>query len=401
MVERRFMEQAKHFDDSQERFLRGVATVLATREGGQNSNRPSKGGTLDKLNSAASFHPQDVSSLLEEPQEMVPYVVDGYLAEGGLTLLAGPPKVGKTTLAYHAVIQVATGRPWLNRVIRRSKVLVLALEEHRREVIRRFWAADDPQFHGQIKIVTGVLPFTEDLLKEVTSYIQEEGIGLVLVDTLHAWWGVEDENSSSEVLRSGGLLLQAVRRTPAAWLCLVHTRKSGGDFGQEIRGSSALVGLVDVALSLKRTEGNETQRCLEAVSRYSETPAKLVIGLGEQGYSALGSPEDVGQQAKTDKVRAALSQLGQQIKDLTAATGLSKQDVSRALGSLGDVVTREGTGHRGDPYRYRLNSICPTNNPRGGTLDESNSDSQIRFVQPPVPLDESNNGKEEVIDLAH
>lgn len=365
----------------------------------QNSICPTstlKSGTLDESN--AMFCPFDVGTFLEEPQEEIPWLVDGYLAPGSLTLLAGPPKIGKTTLAYHAVVNVALGRSLLGRLVRPSKVLVLGVEEHQRDIARRFWTVDEEALAGRIKIVSGPLPFTEEVLREIVAYIQKEEIGLVLVDTLPFWWGLDDENCASEMIRAGGLLLKAIRQTPAAWLCNAHTRKSGGDYGQEVRGSSALLGLVDVSLSLKRTDAGGTQRVLEAVSRYADTPAKLVIALGEHGYEALGTPEDVGLTAKIEKLRAALSDTPQTVKQLAQTTGLSKQDISRALPRLGEPFVKEGTGRKNAPFTYRRHSISPTTNPKGGACDESNPDPEMRSVAPPVPCDESNCAtKEEVL----
>jgi hypothetical protein len=201
--------------------------------------------------------------------------------------------------------------------------------------------------------------------------VEHEDIRLVLVDTLHVWWGITDENSSAEVLRAGSRLLHAIRRTSATWLCNVHTRKSGGDFGQEIRGSSALLGLVDVALTLKRTESADTQRYLEAVSRYADTPRKMVIGLGPKGYESHGDAEQVSAKAKVDQVWNTLKEEWQTIKELMAVTSLSKQDISRGLMCLGDRVHKTGDGHKGDPYRYSKNSICPSDKGTGLRSDES------------------------------
>ncbi|TSA02156.1 MAG: hypothetical protein D4R81_05190 [Nitrospiraceae bacterium] len=351
--------------------------------------------TLDESNPV--FRPIDVGTLLEEPEEEISWVVDGYLAPGSLTLLAGPPKIGKTTLAYDAVDNVALGRPWLGRVVRSCKVLVLGVEEHRRDIVRRFWAVDEEALTGRIKIVFGALPFTEEVLREIVAYIQKEEIGLVLVDTLPFWWGLDDENSASEVIRAGGLLIKAIRQTQAAWLCNAHTRKSGGEHGQEVRGSSALLGLVDVSLSLKRTDAGGTQRVLEAVSRYANTPTKVVINLGEHGYEALGTPEDLALTAKIEKVRTALSDTPQTVKALMVATGLSKQDISRALPRLGEPFVKEGTGHKNAPFTYRRHSISPTPNPKGGACDESNTGHEMRSVAPPVPCDESNPVLDEVL----
>lgn len=375
-----------------------ASIALSKIDFGGNGGGHYKSGTCKESNPASAFRPIDVGTMLEDTEEEIAWIVDGYLAPGSCTLLAGPPKVGKTTLTYNAIVNVALGRPWLGRVVRASKVLVLALEEHKRDVVQRFWATENDALAGKIKIVSGSLPFNKDVLQEIVTYIQKENIGLVLVDTLHSWWGLDDENSAAEVLKAGGLLNNAIRQTPAAWLCNAHTRKSGGDYGSEIRGSSALLGLVDVALSLKRTDTAGTQRILEAVSRYADTPPKLVIGLGDHGYEALGSPEEVGLTAKIEKLRAALTETGQTVKELIAATGLSKQNVSKCLTRLGEPIVKEGTGHKSAPFTYRRHSISPTPNHKGGTCDESNPTHEILSVAPPIPCDELNSAiKEEVL----
>jgi predicted ATP-dependent serine protease len=321
-----------------------------------------------EMNSASVFRPINLELLLDEPEEDIAWIIDGYLARGTLTLLAGPPKIGKTTLAYNLITAVANGQSVLKRTVLPAKVVVLALEEHRRDVVRRFREVREG-LRETVKIYVGPLPFTETVLDEIVNFIEREKIGLVLVDTLHAWWGVSDENSAGEVLRTGGMLLNAVRRTSAAWLCLVHTRKSGGEHGQEIRGSTALLGLVDMALSMKRTEGAETQRCLEAVSRYAETPSRLIIALGDSGYEALGSPEDLSAQAKMDRIKATLTTIGQTAKELAQTSGFPEREVKRCLSNAGEAVIKAGAGVRRDPYRYSIPAASPSGD---STLLESN-----------------------------
>ncbi len=62
--------------------------------------------------------------------------------------------------------------------------------------------------------------------------------------------------------------------------------------------------------------------------------------------------------------------------------GLTKQEVSRAVTRLGEKIVREGEGHKGDPSRYRRNSVCPSTHPESGTLDESNSSNEDEAVVP-------------------
>src|SRR5207248_10383132 len=74
-----------------------------------------------------------------------------------------------------------------------------------------------------------------------------------------------------------------------------HERKGGGDVGDAARGSSAFGGAVDVVVSIRRVDGNDAgrSRVLHSLSRFDETPDRLVIEWTEDGYQALGSEEAV------------------------------------------------------------------------------------------------------------
>src|SRR6185503_2841227 len=267
-------------------------------------------GSLDESHCKADkpvFAPVDIGDLYAEEEEDVPWVLEGYLLEGGWTLLAGPPKLGKTTIAYDAIEAVATGRPFLEREIIKKKVHLLSLEEHKRDIKARLRQCGGDAVVGAVKVIFAPLPYSTLVLHAMQNYIVQEEIGLVVVDTLHAWWQIQDENDASQVNRYGHLLLQVIRSTNAAWLFLVHTRKQGGSNGQEIRGSSALAGLVDIAISMKGTAGGNQQRSLDSISRYSDTPKTLIVYREGQGYQVLGTPEEVSIQAKADKVWSVLA----------------------------------------------------------------------------------------------
>ena len=264
-------------------------------------------GGLDGSNGGSSFKPVDIAEFYDEVEGDIPWVLEGYLVVGGLTLLAGPPKLGKTTFAYHVLVSIAANKSFLGREVTQGKVLLLGIEEHRRDIIQRLLDCSDKNLSGLVKVEFGPLPFNQSVLKEMVLYIQQEGIGLVVIDTLPAWWRLSDESDASEVIRKGMPLIEAIRETDAAWLGLVHSRKGGGTNGEEIRGSSALLGLADIAISMKRTEGGTRQRKLGTVSRYADTPSELVIELHEDEYKVLGTPAEVSASAKAEKVWAALT----------------------------------------------------------------------------------------------
>ena len=330
---------------------------------------PLKDEGTDEMNWIGSFAPVSLRSLLSEPEESVPWVIEGYVAQGRLTLLAGPPKLGKTTLSYEAVAKVTTGQPFLEREVQQGKVLVLGLEEHRSDIRIRLQRLGGECLADWVTLQFAPFPYDVKTLEQLRLYVRQEGIAMVLIDTLPAWWQLFDENAAAEVIRKITPLLQCVRDTKAGWLAIAHTRKGGGQYGEEIRGSSALLGAVDISISMKR-EGNGTKRVLEAVSRFRNTPGELVIDFRDACYVCLGDAAVSCSQDKAEKVFDALTDEGQTSDDLVVKADMSKQDVSRGFALLGNRAKREGKGVKGDPYLYSRNTIRPTPNPKEEQVDE-------------------------------
>ena len=132
------------------------------------------------------------------------------------------------------------------------------------------------------------------------------GAKAMVIDTFHQFAGINDENDAGEALRAMRPIQQAAGEHDLAVFIVGHDRKSGGDVGVSARGSSAFVGAVDVVLSIRRPEGSSTEnvRVIHALSRFDETPSKLVIELVEGEYRALGSVAAV---AKSRAVEALYS----------------------------------------------------------------------------------------------
>ncbi|MGH8615539.1 MAG: AAA family ATPase, partial [Gammaproteobacteria bacterium] len=98
-----------------------------------NSFRAYRPGPLHESN----FHPLQASELLAEVPEPVEWVIEDFLPTGSLGLIAGKPKEGKTTLVYELCVKVAQGLPFLGRTTKKGGALILAVEEHRRDVTLR------------------------------------------------------------------------------------------------------------------------------------------------------------------------------------------------------------------------------------------------------------------------
>lgn len=202
------------------------------------------------------------------------YAWEGLLPFGSLTVLAAFPKVGKSTFIAPLMLAVAKGKPFLDRPTTHTPVLYLAIEEHPRDVKARLlgWgrAKDD-----LLWIHEGLLFKSE--MKAIEAFVLENKVGLVVLDTLTAWWHVENENDNSEVLRAVEPWLHLARASEASILLVHHTRKAGGEDGRGVRGGSSLVGAVDQIITLERQPKDRRVRRLDVLGRYG--PQELLIEL--------------------------------------------------------------------------------------------------------------------------
>jgi hypothetical protein len=303
-----------------------------------------------------NFSPVTAARLLAQEPEPMTWIWEPYLPEGALVLLAAFMKVGKSTFAYALAVAIAQGRLFLGYPTKQGGVLILAVEEHGRDVRRRLerfgmWPEDPVHVH------VGRLEPSPETLEALRAFISGNSIRVVILDTLARFWSVDDENDNAEVVRQASPLLDLARETGAVMLVVHHEGKGGGHDGRGIRGASALFALADQALLLERRQGGDsTHRVLRAIGRYDETPQELILELEGEQYRALGTAEEVDREAMKTKVLGALSEEPQDVRTLAEATELAQKAVRTALAALGHEVIKEGEGKKGAPYTYRRRS---------------------------------------------
>lgn len=296
------------------------------------------------------------------------WLLDGYIAPGVLTIgPAGKPKVGKSTLAL-AIVRAIRGNTgtFLGRRVRQTTVVYLS-EEGGSTLLHKLPAADDG-LHILTRDNAYPRPEWAGLVREAADYAESTGASpLLVVDTFPYWAALaaEREKDSGAIQEAIEPLLQATRRGIAV-LLPTHTRKSGGEDGDALRGSGALVGAGDVILELERPTGQTPaprQRVLAALSRYPQTPGVLVIehDAGTDAWTVVGQGDD-RRDTRTVADRAAL------LSTLPAdEPGMTRQEIEQEIGSphqqFAPVLTRliddghatrDGAGKKGDPYRYRI-----------------------------------------------
>jgi hypothetical protein len=264
-------------------------------------------------------------------------------------------KVGKSTFSYALAVAVARGDKFLSGPTKKGGVLILAVEEHRRDVKLRLaqfgMLPKDP-----IHVHAAALDPGPGTLAAIRDYIVANKIVLLILDTLSRFWRIEDENNNAQVMARLSPLLDLARETGVALLLVHHERKAGGEEGRSIRGGSALFSLVDQALILERRQGGDRRhRLLRVIGRYSESPAEQVIEYADFWYRLLGTVADLGIEERIAQVWAALSDKLQDIETIAAETDLTPKQVRPILKTLENQnrVIREGGGRRSDPFTYR------------------------------------------------
>ena len=310
---------------------------------------------------------------MEEPIE---WIVPGFVARGGITELGAKVKAGKTTLIMKLVRAVGDGLNFLDKPTLKTPTVYLTEQPSAsfRQAMERAGLLGREDFRFLQHSDTRGMPWPEVAAEAVEECTRVHAV-LLVVDTLpqFACLKGDSENNAGDALAAMQPLLRAAADGIGVILTR-HERKSGGEVGDSGRGSSAFAGAVDIVLSLRRPEGNakKTLRVLQALSRFSETPAELLVELTEAGYVALGDPHEAALKEAKDSILATIPKSETEavdLKELAASSKVPRSTVQRAVEDLlaETILSRTGEGKRGSPFRYFVseNRLCPTSNREG------------------------------------
>jgi hypothetical protein len=241
----------------------------------------------------------------------VPWVWDGFLMRGGVTLLSALPKCGKTTLLSHLLKGLGGGGEFCGRPLLPGRAVVVSEEGPEVWADRR----DRLGIGGHVRLLSRPFfgrPSGDDwqaFLLHLIACVADDPADLIVFDTLADLWPVKDENNATDVQGA----LQPVRRLAdgRAVLLVHHLRKSDGAEGTGSRGSGALAGFVDVICELRRAgraaDPGGAKRVLTAVGRMPGIPNEWAVELDEAGggYRHAGDASGL-----REAVRAALTAAG-------------------------------------------------------------------------------------------
>ncbi|NGO09291.1 AAA family ATPase [Streptomyces sp. HC44] len=208
--------------------------------------RPRTAWTADQL-MAADF---------PEPKWAVP----GLLAEG-VSLLAGPPKVGKSWLSLGLGLAVAAGGQAFDSVpVQGGPVLYLALEDTPRRLQTRMGKLlGGQQAPAGLTLVTECPPFPQGGTEAIAQWLDRNlDARMVVIDVFAKMRGQAPQGVSAYDADyvSVSYAKRLADHYGIAIVLVHHVRKAGSDdFLTEVSGTNGIAGAADATLVLKRARG--------------------------------------------------------------------------------------------------------------------------------------------------
>lgn len=241
-----------------------------------------------------------------------PFIVSGFLC-AGLTILAAPPKTGKSFLALDLACCIAEGKPFWGFETTKGNVLYCDLEgtewrtQERFPVIGRASKADCP---AGLSMVYKVNPVDAGLIAQLTGWIDHANDPrLIIIDTLAHVKGrvARGEDAYSADTRFMKPLHDLAVSKGIAILAITHTRKANGfvldDPFDAVIGSTAQYGNSDAGWIIggKRTDDKKQ---FTAVGRDFE-PVSFEIERSAGGrWICNGTTEAVQERTEKDEYQA-------------------------------------------------------------------------------------------------
>ena len=203
-----------------------------------------------------------VDELMRLEDAEVQAIVDDLLYKG-LSILAGPPKAGKSFMALGLGVAVATGKLALgNFRTERMGVLYLALEDTPTRLKKRLRPYAHLVGNGQddLSFCTRWPTLREGGLEKLREIIKQENVGLVIIDTLQKLRGQikEGANLYGTDYSDLGQIKELADDLGISVLVVHHTRKAADDdILNTVSGSQGVSGSADSILILKRPRKQE------------------------------------------------------------------------------------------------------------------------------------------------
>jgi hypothetical protein len=236
---------------------------------------------------------------LDEPGPEHAHVIDGLITVGDKSVLGGASQSGKSFLAIHMAMCIATAMAFFGRRILTPGLVIYQAGEGGRGIKKRFRAWRQhfgipkdkrvPVYILQSKVdIHSHEGDTARLIAEIKGIEQVYGMPVValFIDTLQKAQGMADENSGRDM----GTVMANVDRiadaVPGCHVCLVHHMNAGGT---KLRGHTSVYAGVDQVILVSKDPETRLRTAVLDKQKDEEDGAKILFELMqvEIGYRAV------------------------------------------------------------------------------------------------------------------
>lgn len=198
-------------------------------------------------------------------------VLGGGLVSGSVTLLAGQPGIGKSTILLQLAAHVA----------KTDRVLYVSGEESAHQVALRA-SRLGANTAEQLDFASSTSA------NDIAATIQDAGYALVIVDSIQTM-SVDEMTSApgtvSQITNSSNVLIRAAKTAGSAVILVGHVTKEGS-----IAGPKVLEHLVDVVLQFEGDRYGGFKVVRAAKNRFGSTSEAAIFEMYEQGLRVVENP---------------------------------------------------------------------------------------------------------------
>jgi len=248
---------------------------LQTKKSSPVYDRPAKDPNVETPEIVEPLKTETLKDLINRKIAPIQWIVKKILAEG-LSILSGPPKIGKSLLSLCLGISISSGKRFLGEYeVERGRVLYCALEDSDSRVQARSIEMLDGADENDLALVekTLILRKTENGgIEQIETWLKEHpDAKLIIIDTMAKVRKMPGRNSNSYLADSDFMTpLQALALAFHVAIVLVHHNRQGKEANDQldvVSGTSGLTGVSDQIWILKRKSRKEKSATLEFIGR--------------------------------------------------------------------------------------------------------------------------------------
>ena len=208
------------------------------------------------------------------------FIING-LIPVGLSLVASPPKYGKSWMMLDMSISVAEGNPFLGFTSNKCNVLYLALEDRfDRLKDRMLKITDGKPFPAGLEIAIDAPALGDGFIEHLEDFLNDHPENkLIIIDTFVKIRGIPNGKEAAYALdsREAGILKKFADQHGVAIVLVTHTRKSidASDPVSNITGTFGVAGAADDMIILTKEKRSDELTKMSVTGRdvaYEEYP---------------------------------------------------------------------------------------------------------------------------------